>query len=68
MSDCSGQAVKGLSCGLVVCANLAVETTDRIAVAEQSGVAIGFPLAPRLRMPGATLAPDPFPPRMRHLA
>lgn len=68
MSDCSDHASKAVSCGLAACTGLAIEIAERSTSVEQVTLLIAFPPARPTLMAGATLPPDPFPPRTRRLA
>ncbi len=62
-SGCDDHAAKALTCGLALCAAVAIVTTSPVLRDEQVTRAITFPPARPQPVVGATLPPDPFPPR-----
>ena len=65
MSKCSGSASKAMSCGFVACTGLAIEVAERSTPGEQVMLPTSFPPAAPVLLAGATLPPDPFPPKAR---
>ncbi len=62
-SGCNDHAAKALTCGLAPCAAAAIVTDSPVLRSTQVMQAITFPPARPLQIFGATLPPDPFPPR-----
>ncbi len=62
-SDCNDHAAKALTCGLALCAAAAIVTASPVLRGAQVTRAISFPPALPQPVIGATLPPDPFPPR-----
>lgn len=62
-SGCDDHAAKALTCGLALCAAVAIVTANPVLRDEQVTRAITFPPARSPPVVGATLLPDPFPPR-----
>ncbi len=62
-SGCDDHAAKALTCGLALCAAVAIVTASPVLRDEQVTRAISFPPARPQPVVGATLPPDPFPPR-----
>jgi len=61
--DCNDHTAKALTCGLALCAAVAIVTASPVLRGAQVTRAITFPPARPKRVIGATLPPDPFPPR-----
>ena len=62
-SGCDEHPGKALTCGLAMCAAVAIVTTSPALCGEQVARTITFPPARLKPVVGATLPPDPFPPR-----
>ncbi len=62
-SDCNDHSAKALTCGLALCAAVAIVTASPVLRGAQVTRAITFPPARPQQVIGATLPPDPFPPR-----
>ncbi len=62
-SDCNDHTAKALICGLALCAAVAIVTTSPVLRDAQVTRAISFPPARPRQIIGATLPPDPFPPK-----
>lgn len=62
-SGCDDHAAKALTCGLALCAAVAIVTTSPVLRDGQVTRAVAFPPARPQPVVGATLPPDPFPPR-----
>lgn len=62
-SGCDDHPTKALICGLAMCAAAVVVTANPILCDVQAARAITFPAARPQPVGGATLPPDPFPPR-----
>ncbi len=58
-----GHAAKALTCGLALCAAAAIVTASPVLRDAQFTRTISFPPARPQQIIGATLPPDPFPPR-----
>ena len=62
-SGCDDHAAKALTCGFAMCAAVAIVTTSPVLRDAQVTRTITFPPARPTAAVGATLPPDPFPPR-----
>lgn len=67
-SGCDDHPAKALTCGLAMCAAAAVVTASPVLRDVRVGRTITFPVARSHLVVGATLPPDPFPPRTLHSA
>jgi hypothetical protein len=63
MLDCNDHTTKALNCKLALCAAVAIVTTSPMSRDAQVSRTITFPPARPLQIFGATLPPDPFPPK-----
>ena len=62
-SGCDDHPAKALTCGIAMCAAVAVVTASPVLRDAQVARAITFPAARLQPVVGATLPPDPLPPR-----
>lgn len=62
-SGCDDHPAKALTCGLAMCASMTIVTASPVLCDEPAKRAIIFPPAYSKPIVGATLPPDPFPPR-----
>lgn len=62
-SDCNDHTGKALTCGLALCAVVAIVTASPILRDSRATRSIAFPPARPEPVLGGTLPPDPFPPR-----
>ncbi len=62
-SHCNDHTAKALICGLALCAAVAIVTASPLLRDAQVTQTISFPPARLQQIIGATLPPDPFPPR-----
>lgn len=60
---CDDHAAKALTCGFALCISVAIVTVSPMLRDAQVTQAIAFPPARPQPAVGATLTPDPFPPR-----
>ncbi len=67
-SDCNDPTAKALTCGLALCAAVAIVTASPVLRDTQVTRTITFPPARPQQIISATLPPDPFPPRMPNAA
>ncbi len=62
-SDCNDHTAKALTCWLALCAAVAIVTASPVLRDAQVTRAISFPPTRPEQIIGATLLPDPFPPK-----
>lgn len=62
-SGCDDHQAKALTCGFAMCAAVAIVAASPVLRDAQVTRAISFPIARPKPVVGATLPPDPFPPR-----
>lgn len=62
-SGCDDHPAKALTCGIAMCATVAIVTASPMLRDAQVARAVTFPTARPKPVVGATLPPDPFPPR-----